>query len=156
MASLSTMYSKFMHSAGSPPVKYAVRNYATRRVIRGTSPVQLVAPVRSFQSTGQNQGQAALAEALPYDGIFEQRFVEKVSAISNPSPSPSSVSQTTVSQNPFLGASNPKDQATQASSTPTYYRGTLFEREAYWQKIPRWKDVSETQFLSHRWQVSWK
>lgn len=39
---------------------------------------------------------------------------------------------------------------------PVYHRGTKFDRLPYWQKIGRWKDVSEQQFLSYRWNVSYE
>jgi hypothetical protein len=32
--------------------------------------------------------------------------------------------------------------------------GNANERDPYWQKIPIWKDVPETDFLSYQWQVS--
>ena len=41
-----------------------------------------------------------------------------------------------------------------SSALPAYHRGSLFDRAPYWQKIARWKDVSEAQFLKYRWSVS--
>lgn len=40
------------------------------------------------------------------------------------------------------------------AAVPAYHRGSKFDRVPYWQKIPRWKDVTEKDFLSHRWGVS--
>jgi lysine 2,3-aminomutase len=36
---------------------------------------------------------------------------------------------------------------------PAYFRGSKFDRVPYWQKIGRWKDISEKQFLSYSWGV---
>ncbi|KAL2070579.1 hypothetical protein VTL71DRAFT_13605 [Oculimacula yallundae] len=42
----------------------------------------------------------------------------------------------------------------EAVTTPAYHMGSKFERVPYWQKIGRWKDVSEEQFLSYRWNTA--
>jgi hypothetical protein len=34
------------------------------------------------------------------------------------------------------------------------HHGSKFERVPYWQNIPRWKNVTENQFLSYEWNVS--
>lgn len=41
-----------------------------------------------------------------------------------------------------------------ALGAPVYHVGSKFVREPYWQQIPRWKHISEVQFLTHSWQVS--
>jgi hypothetical protein len=45
------------------------------------------------------------------------------------------------------------DNSPQKQEAPLYYRGSLFDRVAYWQNIPRWKDVTEKQFLTYNWSV---
>ena len=40
------------------------------------------------------------------------------------------------------------------ASIPLYHCGSKFDRLPYWQKIPRWNDVSEKQFLNYSWGVS--
>lgn len=40
------------------------------------------------------------------------------------------------------------------ASIPLYHCSSKFDRLPYWQKIPRWKDVSEKQFLNYSWGVS--
>jgi hypothetical protein len=45
------------------------------------------------------------------------------------------------------------DNVPQKQEAPLYYRGSLFDRVAYWQNIPRWKDVTEKQFLTYSWSV---
>lgn len=35
-----------------------------------------------------------------------------------------------------------------------YQHGSKFERRPYWQSIPRWKNITEDQFLSYEWNVS--
>lgn len=40
-----------------------------------------------------------------------------------------------------------------AVTVPAYHRGSKFERNPYWQRIGRWKGVTETKFLSHQWNV---
>lgn len=43
---------------------------------------------------------------------------------------------------------------TSTSVRPAYFRGSKYDRSPYWQNIRRWKDVSEADFLSYRWNVS--
>lgn len=31
--------------------------------------------------------------------------------------------------------------------------GTFLTRDLFWQKVPQWQDITEQEFLSHRWQV---
>lgn len=46
------------------------------------------------------------------------------------------------------------DSEIQSSPVPAYFRGSKFDRVPYWQKIGRWKDVSEEKWLSYSWGVS--
>jgi len=46
------------------------------------------------------------------------------------------------------------EQDTENPVTPLYHQGNKFDRVPYWQKIPRWKDVTEKEWLSYEWQVS--
>ena len=46
------------------------------------------------------------------------------------------------------------DNSPPMQEAPLYHRGSLFDRAAYWQNIPRWKDVTEKQFLTYSWGVS--
>jgi hypothetical protein len=45
------------------------------------------------------------------------------------------------------------DNTSQKQEAPLYHRGSLFDRVAYWQNIPRWKEVTEKQFLTYSWSV---
>ncbi|KAE8449221.1 hypothetical protein EG329_008388 [Mollisiaceae sp. DMI_Dod_QoI] len=45
-------------------------------------------------------------------------------------------------------------QTTSTSANPAYYHGSKFDRVPYWQKIGRWKDVGEKEFLSYRWNTA--
>lgn len=40
------------------------------------------------------------------------------------------------------------------SASPAYFRGSKFDRVPYWQKIGRWKDIGEKEFLSYRWNTA--
>ncbi|KAL5329830.1 hypothetical protein ACEPPN_003349 [Leptodophora sp. 'Broadleaf-Isolate-01'] len=42
----------------------------------------------------------------------------------------------------------------EAVATPAYHIGSKFNRTPYWQKIGRWKDIPEDQFLSYRWNTA--
>ncbi|EKD16268.1 uncharacterized protein L3040_009498 [Drepanopeziza brunnea f. sp. 'multigermtubi'] len=42
----------------------------------------------------------------------------------------------------------------EARTVPVYHHGSKFERIPYWQKIRRWEDVTEEQFLSYRWNIA--
>jgi hypothetical protein len=46
------------------------------------------------------------------------------------------------------------DNSPQKQEGPLYHRGSLFDRVAYWQNIPRWKDATEKEFLTYSWSVS--
>jgi hypothetical protein len=39
-------------------------------------------------------------------------------------------------------------------AVPAYFRDSKFDRVPYWQKIGRWKGITEKQFLSYSWGVS--
>jgi hypothetical protein len=46
------------------------------------------------------------------------------------------------------------DDSPKRQEAPLYHRGSLFDRVAYWQNIPRWKDATEKEFLTYSWSVS--
>ncbi|PSS22823.1 hypothetical protein M430DRAFT_135122 [Amorphotheca resinae ATCC 22711] len=62
--------------------------------------------------------------------------------------------ETTVAQSLVPQTQHTQYEASQSTALPIYHRGALFDREPYWQKIARWSDVSEKEFLSYRWQIS--
>ncbi|KUJ08537.1 kama family protein [Mollisia scopiformis] len=41
-----------------------------------------------------------------------------------------------------------------ASVHPAYFRGSKFDRVPYWQRIHRWEDIGEREFLSYRWNTA--
>lgn len=129
ITSTIVMYTRLIRSVGGSEIRHAARSDAAHRVIGGHSPNVSINHTRSIKSTTQNKGQAALAEA--------PRSEEP----SKP-----------VAQRPGIPRMTPLvDQTAQkVASKPQHRR---FERELYWQKIPRWKDVTEKEFLSYRWQV---
>jgi lysine 2,3-aminomutase len=45
------------------------------------------------------------------------------------------------------------EPTTKFPAVPAYFRGVKFDPVPYWQKIGRWKDTTEKQFLSYRWGV---
>jgi hypothetical protein len=55
---------------------------------------------------------------------------------------------------PISPQSDAQQTIIQEKAVPLYDRKSKFDKEQYWQKIDRWKDVTQEQFLSHRWNVS--
>lgn len=53
---------------------------------------------------------------------------------------------------PMIGTTS-TESAIDPTTVPAYFRGSKFDRVPYWQKIERWKDISEKQFLSYSWGV---
>jgi hypothetical protein len=54
---------------------------------------------------------------------------------------------------PVPVAETTTEPKTKFAAVPAYFRGVKFDRVPYWQKIGRWKDITEKQFLSYRWGV---
>lgn len=117
---------------------------------------------RNFQTFAQRQGQAGLAESPRYDEqALEYGDTEELSRSQSPAPQapstptshPSGFTPTPHVATKTLEAV-PRETTTQEKFVPLYYQGSKFDKEPYWQKIGRWKEVTEEQFLSHRWNVS--
>jgi hypothetical protein len=115
------------------------------------SPFKVADAARTFQSFVQRQGQSALAEAPSYEHAPVFETSEELTRSQFPTTEAPSAQPATTSK-----ALNPDVYkiATQKNVVPLYYRGSKFDKEPYWQKIDRWKDVTQEQFLSHRWNVS--
>jgi lysine 2,3-aminomutase len=121
-----------------------------------------------FRSAAQNQGQAGLAHAPQPEYIPEhimQNLPESVtlSTVTPKAPVQSVKDVLTgngaaeVQKRPKLVVE--KTQTTPESlvdpaTVPAYHRSSKFDRVPYWQKIGRWKGITESQFLSYRWGVS--
>jgi len=145
LSSISIMYMRSVQSIGGVAVKSAIPSHATRRSMGSPTLTKPTTPIRSFQSIGRSKEQAEPAEAstlekLPRQGLWE-------------TPLPFPMPETTVSQSLVPQTQHTQYEASQSTALPIYHRGALFDREPYWQKIARWSDVSEKEFLSYRWQV---
>ena len=153
------MYPRLVRPVSCSAIKYGSWSYATRRVINVTPSVPTPLS-RSFQSVGNLQDQSAVAEARPTHLRFDRRSFQNVLAsVTKAQPDP--VAQQSSSSDLVASATSAhafEKTAEQSIATehviPLHHRGTKFDREPYWQKIPRWKDVSEKQFLTYSWQVS--
>jgi hypothetical protein len=156
------MYSQLARSASGLTLRTTIRTYATRRVIRETSSNPLITPSRSFQSTGHFQGQVH-AEVPAYSAPFDHGVIGNGDFSSTFLTSPSSVAEAITLEHPVSRPSFTPEEVTsvidfdesvtQDPVLPLYHRGSKFDREPYWQKISRWKDVAEKEFLTHSWQV---
>lgn len=135
-------------------LRATTRRYATRRIIKQTPQPPLISPSRQFQSIGHQLSQpATLGESPP---MFDQILESGVNEGQRP---PTDVhTNSAYSQNLAVEEKDPSgcsiDEGTIKVESPLYFRGQKFDREPYWQKIPRWKDVSENDFLTYSWQVS--
>lgn len=138
------MYSNLSRGALRSHVNSNARQY---------SPFNVTSAIRSFHAFTQCQGQPALAESRSYERVPAFETSEELTRSQFPSPQNRFTSMPPLSTSKVL---EPQDHEmrTQEEIVPLYYRGSKFDREPYWQKIGRWKDVTEEQFLSHRWNVS--
>jgi hypothetical protein len=59
----------------------------------------------------------------------------------------------TAQEVPVPVAETTTEPTTKLPAVPAYFRGVKFDPVPYWQKIGRWKDTTEKQFLSYRWGV---
>lgn len=114
--------------------------------------------VRQFQSTARPSGQAGLAQ-LPVQDDFSigmqygaVRRLDHHREFDQPIENSSQPSQ---NQTAFAKqASNAEARDAfkeEPTPVPAYFRGTKFDRVPYWQKIGRWQNATEEQFLSYRW-----
>lgn len=155
------MYSHLRQGAFGSIFNLGARRYNNRGPTK-FSPFKAPSSPRNFQSFVQRQGQAGLAEysryheqALEYENTEEltrsQSPVYQVQSTTSSYPSP-------FTSIPDVASKTPKsaigETTAQEKVVPLYYQGSKFDKEPYWQKIGRWKDVTEEQFLSHRWNVS--
>ena len=132
-------------------------NHASRAVTRRSSFTTHKDFTRSFRSAGKQQGQPALAEKpthiefLPDAPQFPEstdNLVEKNIIHSHASPA------RTLEREIREPHGNDATLEMPSPTVPLYHRSSKFERVPYWQKIPRWSDVSEEQFLTYSWGVS--
>ena len=158
----SDMYSHLRQGAFGSIVNLSARRFDHRGSVK-FSPFKVASARRNFQSFALRQGQAGLAESPRYD----EQNLEYESAEELPSSQPSDPQAPGTSSSShhsaFTSTSDVASQAsksasceinTQEMTVPLYYRDSKFHKEPYWQKIGRWKDVTQEQFLSHRWNVS--
>jgi hypothetical protein len=157
------MYARLVRSASGLAVRSNTRGYATRRVINKTPSAPLPTPARQFQSIGQIQGQQALAQASrSYEELIR---VSDIRTSRSPTLQhlPNSTeafisehhdSQTRLEHDQITTTDADSEALPQNVVTPLYFRGSKFAREPYWQKIGRWQNVTEKEFLTHSWQES--
>lgn len=137
---------------------------ARRRNNRGATKVsalKLASASRSFQSAVQRQWQSALAESPAYDQDQVYENADELTRLESPAQAfgptsssriPSSTPLPDVSSN--VSGLVGHESAAKEKVIPLYYRDSKFDKEPYWQKIGRWKDATQEEFLSHRWNVS--
>jgi hypothetical protein len=154
---ISKMYSHLRQKVFSSKLNFGTRRHGNRAKF---SPFKLVSAPRNFQSFVQRQGQEALAASPRYEPALEYENVEEFTRSQSPAPqAPTSSSHSSAfTASPDLTSNVPEldvsEAATLKTTVPLYYRHSKFDKEPYWRKIGRWKDVTQEQFLSHRWNVS--
>ena len=148
------MYSRLRPRALSS-INFDTCRYYSRSAAN-ISPYNIPSTARNFQSSIQRHGQSALAESPSYEQSTAYVNTDGLVRSQQPvSPTPSTtMDPTSPIPAPTSPQSHAKDTITQANVVPLYYRIVKFDKEQYWQKIGRWKDVTQQQFLSHRWNVS--
>jgi hypothetical protein len=158
------MYSRLFRSASGFAIRPNTRAYATRRVINRSQSAPLPPSARQFQSIGQLQGQPALAQASDYyEELNEGGDIQATLSTPTLPHLPKSTeapisehhdSETRLEDGQFTATSMDGEALAKKAATPLYFQGSKFVREPYWQKIGRWQNVTEKEFLTHSWQVS--
>lgn len=142
----------------------------------GLSQTLTTIQARSFRSATNRRGHAGLAHAPVQENIIydsmggTQLFPQTQTSIYDPIPSgrpapplvmpheevkgsrPASTHRIATEAQQHSELNSTAD--VEAVATPAYHIGSKFNRTPYWQKIGRWKDIPEDQFLSYRWNVS--
>jgi hypothetical protein len=159
------MYSQLRQGAFGSIVNLSARRFDHRGSVK-FSPFKVASARRNFQYFAHRQGQAGLAES-PRSPRYDEQNLEYESAeeLHRSQPSDPQAPGTSFSSHhsAFTSTAEVTSQASESAScetttqemiVPLYYRDSKFDKEPYWQKIGRWKDVTQEQFLSHRWNVS--
>jgi hypothetical protein len=119
-----------------------------------------------FRSAAQKQSQAGLARA-PEPVYFPEHIIQGLPQNITHPPVTSKASAQTVDDTlkksgavklqeitkPVIETTS-SEPAIDTANVPAYHRDSKYDRAPYWQKIGRWKDITEKQFLSYRWGVS--
>jgi len=149
-------------------VNHGLRFHQTRAAAKVASLGFHTSPTSSFRSATQQQGQAGLARAPEREYAPEPIMRDLPESIIQSTVTPQapaqSVEDVLKSNGAAEGQKAPKQLVEKAqtrseslvdpATIPAYHRGSKFERVPYWQKIRRWKSITENQFLSYRWGVS--
>lgn len=139
------------------------RNYATRRIIKDTPSIPLPARASSFPFTDHFPKQPAYFEATICREMSERGSTENSSLYTGFQKShllgfekriPKGAISLALSNGEEVHAAYAHSSIPQNPVVELNHRNTNLDREPYWQRIGRWKDVTEKEFLSHRWQVS--
>jgi hypothetical protein len=152
------MYSYMRRRGFSSLVTFGARRYGNYNT--NASPSEATFAIRQFHSIAQLQGQA-LAEFPRHDQARQYESTGEFTSFQSAAHQAPGVSSSRPSALDYMHDANSmplrsisRETVEQGKAVPLYFRGSLFDKEPYWQKIGRWKDVPEEQFLSHRWNVS--
>lgn len=139
------------------------------RHLQNPNKLRLGVSSRQFQSAASNKGQAGTAHSpvqqfshnifdaprKPLTRFNQPKLVRKAPTEPDIQPPTSSVQEikSTIPPAPEIPVENVLTSMDPVT-VPVYHRGSKFDRVPYWQDIPRWKEITEKQFLSYRWGVS--
>ncbi len=138
-------------------IKHGLHFHRIHMALKVTHRDFSTSPVQVFRLSAVQHGQAGLARAPEREYLSEgtmQSFPENSIHHSVP---PKTIPQH-VDATKLQGTLKPMGEESSSISVPdtttAYYRSSKFDRVPYWQKIGRWKETTEKQFLSYRWGVS--
>jgi lysine 2,3-aminomutase len=150
-------------------IQYGLHFRRVQFAMKAPNRVFTTSQVSSFQSAAKQMGQAGLARALEREYIPEELVQSFPKGVIHPPVSQKMVTtqsvencQKNLDAAKVQGSSKTVIEKTSIvpepyndlATIPAYHRGSKFERIPYWQKIGRWSDITEKQFLSYRWGVS--
>lgn len=160
------MCSLFACSKLSGTINHGLVLHRTRSATKLSSCVFPITQSSMFRSAAQQQGQAGLARASE-PVYFPEHIIQGLPQNITHPPVTSKASAQSVDDNlkksggvklqeitkPVIETTS-SESAIDTTTVPAYHRGSKYDRVPYWQKIGRWKDITEKQFLSYRWGVS--
>lgn len=145
-------------------IKHGLPFHRTNGAINLTTCVFPKTQSSLFRSAAQQQVQAGLSPAPEPEYIPAHIVQDLLETVSHQTVAPKPFVQdldgtmkhsgaSTAQEVPVPVAETTTGPTTKFAAVPAYFRGVKFDPVPYWQKIGRWKDITEKQFLSYRWGV---
>lgn len=143
-------------------IKHGLPFHRTSGAINLTRCVSPKTQSSLFRSAAQQQVQAGLSPPPEPEYVPAHIVQDLLETVSHQAVAPKIFAQdldgpmkhsgaSTAQEVPLPVAETTTGPTTKFAAVPAYFRDVKFDPVPYWQKIGRWKDITEKQFLSYRW-----